>query len=425
MKYPKKLIAAVTRYPRVLEVTQVADGRYEFRGIYAKYMEIVLSAWKGGYQIKFCEDEDLGTKDKNGTWSGQIGMVSKGEADIGMSLIGILKQRAEVVDFSTAYSMEAVAFASYKTSLEGMFQFLQLFDVATWIWIFVTIVILSVVTFLILRGKETFPFVFFNTFSNVLGKSSHLRVRKFKWKLFLAVWFLCAFVISSSYSAVLLSFLTLSPPSRAVTTLKDIAEAIRSGHRAFSGKHTFTIPFLINSEDEDLKFIGTSIRRNEWYHDWKATFAGRMLRPGDIYFSSRNILRLLYGNSESIHVSPNVLFVVPIAVAMNKNFCCASDLNEILLRIAAAGLEGKILKDESYKFWLENFSNSMKNIEKSPTLSVHDLSGAFIILLVGLILSLLVFSGEAFYGSRNRKKKQSKIRKKKLMKISTALKTQN
>ncbi|GFY45826.1 lig_chan-Glu_bd domain-containing protein [Trichonephila inaurata madagascariensis] len=408
MKCPNKLTVSVTRYPRVIEVTQIGDGQYEFRGMYAKYLEILLSAWKGGYQLKFCEDEDLGTKDKNGTWTGQIGMVSRGEADIGMSLIGILEQRTKVVDFSVAYSMEAISFASYKMPLEGMFQFLQLFDLATWIAIFITLIILSLVLFLILKGKNTFSFIFFNTYSNVLGKSLLLHKNVLKWKPFLALWFLCAFVMSSSYSAVLLSFLTLSPPSKTLHTLNDVADAIRKGLRAFSGKHTFIVPFLINSKDEDLRFIGTSIAQNEWYHDWQATFAGKMIQPKDIYFSSRNMLKLLFGNIKSIHISENVLFVVPIGVAMNKNFRCVSHLNDILLRMAAAGLEGNILSQESYKFWVQNFDNLIERKENPLALSMHDLVGAFIIFLIGLTISLLAFSAEVFYGYIHRVKMQKK-----------------
>ncbi|GFQ78895.1 lig_chan-Glu_bd domain-containing protein [Trichonephila clavata] len=409
MKRPNNLTVAVTRYPRVLEVTQSGDGQYEFRGMYAKYLEILLSVWKGGYQINFCENEDLGTKDKNGTWTGQIGMVSRGEADIGMSLIGILEQRTKVVDFSVAYSMEAIAFASYKMPLEGMFQFLQLFDLATWISIFITLILMSLVLFLILKRKETFSYIFFNTYSNVLGKSLLLHKDVFKWKPFLGLWFLCAFVMSSSYSAVLLSFLTLSPPSKTLHTLNDVADAIRKGLRAFSGKHTFIVPFLINSKDEDLKFIGSSIAQNEWYHDWKATFAGKMIQPNDIYFSSRNMLRLLFGNIKSIHISENVLFVVPIGVAMNKNFCCASYLNDILLRMAAAGLEGNILSFESYKFWVQNFDNLIEKKENLLALSMHDLVGAFIIFLVGITISLLVLLGEVFYEYTHQLRYKQKI----------------
>ncbi|GFT02467.1 lig_chan-Glu_bd domain-containing protein [Nephila pilipes] len=407
--HPNKLIAVVTRYPKVIEVTQADDGRYEFRGLYAKYMEILLSAWKSGYEIKYCEDEDFGSKSKNGTWTGQIGMVARGEADIGMSLIGILPHRTEVIDFSVAYSMEAIAFASHRIQMEGMFQFLQLFDVATWISIFVTLIFLSAVIFVILRGKESFPFIFFNIYSNVLGKSLFLHEYVLKWKFFLAMWFLCAFVISSSYSAVLLSFLTLSPPSRALVTLKDVADAVRKGFRVFSGKHTFTIPFLIGSEDEDLRLIGTSIKNNEWFHDWKAMLSGKMLHPGDVYFASRNMLRLLYGNTESIYISHNAVFVVPIGVIMNKNFCCASKLNEILLRMTSSGLEGKILKDESYKFWLQYFSKSVPVRQESRALSIQDFFAAFIILCIGLTISFLVLLCELLYEYMHRKIKQVKV----------------
>ncbi|GIY77577.1 hypothetical protein CEXT_233911 [Caerostris extrusa] len=40
---------------------------------------------------------------ENGTWSGIIGMVARGEADMGLTYLAIMEDRSKFVDFSTPY----------------------------------------------------------------------------------------------------------------------------------------------------------------------------------------------------------------------------------------------------------------------------------------------------------------------------------
>ncbi|GBM81715.1 hypothetical protein AVEN_83425-1, partial [Araneus ventricosus] len=84
------LIVAVTNFALYnLYVNQTATGQYKFSGIYGKYIELVLEAWKGEYEILFCEDFDIGKRDSSGNWTGQLGAIARGEADIGISHMSI------------------------------------------------------------------------------------------------------------------------------------------------------------------------------------------------------------------------------------------------------------------------------------------------------------------------------------------------
>ncbi|GIY07300.1 lig_chan-Glu_bd domain-containing protein [Caerostris extrusa] len=40
---------------------------------------------------------------ENGTWSGIIGMVARGEVDMGLTYLAIMEDRSKFVDFSTPY----------------------------------------------------------------------------------------------------------------------------------------------------------------------------------------------------------------------------------------------------------------------------------------------------------------------------------
>ena len=50
----------------------------------------------------FHEVDDAGSKSGNGTWTGMMGLVSSGVADIGVTLLIVSKERSEVVAFTDA-----------------------------------------------------------------------------------------------------------------------------------------------------------------------------------------------------------------------------------------------------------------------------------------------------------------------------------
>ncbi|GFT02462.1 lig_chan-Glu_bd domain-containing protein [Nephila pilipes] len=397
MEKRKRLVMAVTRYPRLLESSQSADGRYKFHGALGSYLDIVLSSWKGGYDVVFCENETMGLKDKSGNWSGQIGMIVRGEADVGMSIMAITEERSEAVDFSTAYTMDAVTFAAHKIPQDNVFQFLRLFDITTWIAILVTLIALSSLIYLINGRKESYIATILYVSSILFGKSLFVNKNVFKCKPLIAVWFLCALVLSLSYSVILLSFITLPPPRKPLNSLFELSEYVKRGSTVYSGERTIIIPFLIESKDKRLQLMGEAMKRNRWYHNWKEILNGKPLEFGSAFFSSRKFMKLLFSHIESIHVSSDLLFVVPLGVAMSKSFCCASELNRILLRTAAAGLEEKIVKDESYKFWLEILSKSYQTKEDFHSVSIQDLFGVFILLFIGLMCSFLVLLCEIIH----------------------------
>ena len=48
----------------------------------------------------FHEADSFGSKSGNGSWSGMVGLVSSGIADIGVSTVTVTKERSEVVAYT-------------------------------------------------------------------------------------------------------------------------------------------------------------------------------------------------------------------------------------------------------------------------------------------------------------------------------------
>ncbi|GIZ02732.1 lig_chan-Glu_bd domain-containing protein [Caerostris extrusa] len=239
---------------------------------------------------------------------------------------------------------------------------------------------MAVVYYLIFKRKQHFCLVLIDIFSNILGKSSDFPDDASGWKPLFAFWFLCAFVISSSYSAVLLSFLTLPPPIKILKNFRELSAAVFKGtHQAYSSNGSLTVPFMFHSDEKHLKIIGRAMMDNNWYYDLKSVYKGLTLKPGIVMIMSRTLLNVLYGGNfaSTIYISPDLLFVVPMGIAINKKFCCTARVNKIISRMVGGGLGEKILKDESLKFWLEVSSKVFMNEEKNP---LHFLSKIYQVL---------------------------------------------
>ncbi|GBN57508.1 hypothetical protein AVEN_154745-1, partial [Araneus ventricosus] len=97
-----------------LKVHRNEDGNVEFSGLQGRFLSTVLEAMKMPFQLVIAEDREWGRILPNGSWTGIIGNIQKGAADIADSYLGITEQRATVVDFSTVYLTDDITFAIKK-----------------------------------------------------------------------------------------------------------------------------------------------------------------------------------------------------------------------------------------------------------------------------------------------------------------------
>ncbi|GBM43088.1 hypothetical protein AVEN_126174-1 [Araneus ventricosus] len=131
------------------------------------------------------------------------------------------------------------------------------------------------------------------------------------------------------------------------------------------------------------------------------------------FIMTHSTLNFLFGASDMHYISSDILFVVTVGIAMNKNVCCGFRINKIVTRIARAGLDEKLLKDISFRYWLDIFSKFVKKKDQGThTLSIRDLRGSFVILFIGLGCSMLVFLVEVFHGYVHRNKKEKSFYRK-------------
>ncbi|GBN68745.1 hypothetical protein AVEN_148773-1 [Araneus ventricosus] len=116
-----------------LKARRKADGSHELSGIQGRFLGTILESMKTPFELVIAEDREWGRLLPNGNWTGMIGKIQTGAADIADSYIVITKQRASVVDFSTVYLTDDFTFAIKKPGpVSASLAFVRPFDFITW-----------------------------------------------------------------------------------------------------------------------------------------------------------------------------------------------------------------------------------------------------------------------------------------------------
>ncbi|GFR04530.1 lig_chan-Glu_bd domain-containing protein [Trichonephila clavata] len=218
--------------------------------------------------------------------------------------------------------------------------------------------------------------------------------------------------MSSVYSGALSSFLVLPSEGKSVETFIELSEAVAKGsHRVYTMKGAKPCRISASLSEHYLQFLGKMIEENDWYitadQMTQKPFGKKniplMVSPKiDAVVGGRYIFKLLYdvGNFKSkVFISEDRFIGGSVGVAVRKEFCCISKVNKYLKRIVETGIYDKFLKDESSEYWF-SLSSEERNIEElaeDRTLTIRDLTDAFLLLSAGLLISCLVFVMELVF----------------------------
>lgn len=394
---PSKLRVSVLPTIHMLEVNTNENGKSIISGFEGEFLNIILSKLKQNYEVVVPADGEYGRLNSNGSWTGMIGMLHNNEADMAISLLSITKMRLRVVDFSTSYTTEEGTFVIEKVKKESLnLAYLSPFDISTWMCFLVSMIALTFLFRSMLNKKMSYGQILFGLIASILRQPVSIKYDTSKSKGLLALWLLFALICSASYSAIFFLILTVPSQENPVRNFQELSMAVQKGsHQCFTNEGTNTIQFLQGSEEEHLVNLGRTIEQNKWYIRSGELGTGVHVSGNSVEQLSRTVLTLLYRFHSNYLISSDSLASWPIAIAMNKNFCCKSKLNVIISRLANAGIYDKILKDLSFRIFLSVYKTDFEQVN-NKTLSIKDLSGVFLILVIGYIVSILVLLVEIF-----------------------------
>ncbi|GFU09164.1 lig_chan-Glu_bd domain-containing protein [Nephila pilipes] len=410
----KKWIIATLNRSRIFEIHSNFDGTPILYGVEGQLLKSIMTKLDVDYEIVTPEDGQFGIELKDGNWTGVIGMLHRGEADIGIANLGIYEDRYRTVDFTSSYMVEELQFCYFKpVNTDIAFGFHRLFDFVTWMYFLGSLFLTAIVMLVILKNKETFSFIILSLFGFFLRQSLILHKKIYKYKSIFTSWLIFAFIMSSVYSGALLSFLAMPYNGKTVETFRELAEAVaKDSYSAYSLRGSQIIPLLLYSQKPHLEVLAKHMKENDWLITAEEMAQNPLKKRDspmekprtDAVLGGVYIFKLLYGVGDfktKVFISEDNTLAIPMGIALRKGFCCSSEVNTILSRIVSAGIYEKFLRDESFNYWLSLTSDEREIIREKEdrSLSVQDLSEAFILLTAGLLISFLVFLTEIAYSN--------------------------
>lgn len=318
-----------------------------------------------------------------------IGMLERGEADMTVCGITADEEQMKVVNFSYPLYASDISFMTNKP--EPYAKHFAIFDsFSLWVWIGVVtcLILIPLILYMFLKGRKSYSTVMMAVIASLLEKSFPFEARRKNTVFLLLTWFLGTTVLTTSYKAVILSVITF-PKMVVIRDISDLSKAAKENSvTCISYKEGIPCVSWYESEDDRLESIGDCLKRS----DVKSLHGQG---PFDDYpykkvFISDRVDLITY--ARRYFISDDSFAVNQLGMAYSKNFCCPRKLESVIHRIVAADLYPKTLRDRDYVAQLR--MNLPKDAPLISPLSLKDLSGAFIVLFIGYLLSLLIFIAE-------------------------------
>ncbi|GFT61403.1 lig_chan-Glu_bd domain-containing protein [Nephila pilipes] len=393
MKFPSKLRVAVTNIRGVCDIAHDSQGVVTIAdGIEAEFLQILSAFLHFEYELVFPEDKQWGTKKPDGNWTGMIGLIQRKEADIGMCSIVTTLERQKAVDFSYPYDVNQIVFA---TKLPGLLpKFLSYFyPFSLGVW-FAMLGLVFVVPFLwryLLTFKLPPQQLIAGVFYTILNGAMAITPRRLRDYALLGTWILGISFLSRSYTAVLLSFLTLALQETVINDAPALSKAISDGtYRCYTFRGAWITDALKASRIDVSRLIGNAMDSNDWFIKPTVEEVGNYIAEGNTavvamkpFFADHFVGRAT--------ISDDSFDTAQLALAVQKEFCCKEYLNRKLSIILASGLYEKCNNHYNFRARLKLRKLQVQRFDNINPLSVQDLSGAFVLLSLGLGVSVVVF----------------------------------
>nr|XP_053652045.1 glutamate receptor ionotropic, kainate 4-like [Cherax quadricarinatus] len=231
---PRLIVAAEEFEPHIALVKDpdISSSNSLFTGPMVNLLEILASVMNFTYTYVRPSDGSWGVKLADGSWTGMVGMVGRGEADIGLGPFGMSATRAEMVDFTREILTETARIMGGRGRPEvDPWGFLLPLTPLVWLATFTTLLLLpTLVYFMSLSGLKTtstnvWSIDMFFVYISIFLQQECLMVPKHWWeRLMVATWLVTMFVISKSYAGNLMSNLAVRYIPQPYQSLRDVLD---------------------------------------------------------------------------------------------------------------------------------------------------------------------------------------------------------
>ncbi|XP_069704802.1 probable glutamate receptor [Periplaneta americana] len=340
------------------------------------------------------DDGNKSYQDKNGSWHGEIGMLVANKADVAIGKYGVTTEREIAIDFiSQAFDSKLETFVqrikARDTSLKYILApFASRFWAVVLLVMLVLYILLSFSSHVLTINKYYEKYYISNTWLFILGifcqQGHDTTPHSWTCRLVYFTAYVTAVVLFAAYSSVFISFLAVNHP---VLPFTDFQGLLNAGNYKLGviGVSVYT-NFFDKASDPVLKKIYTTLIEPNAGHHPSDELEGlqRVCKEKNYAFFVDEFDARLYRKKLSCGVIPipRAFMVVPVSFMISKNNPYQRLLSRYIQKMRRAGLIQRL--DES-------LLPKHISVHQVPlvNVSINDTAPQFIILAVGLLISIL------------------------------------
>ncbi|XP_071044131.1 glutamate [NMDA] receptor subunit 1-like [Parasteatoda tepidariorum] len=368
-------------------------------GFEKEILTLLSNALNYQLDIVIPNDKEWGEKLSNGSFSGAIGMLHRNEADLAMGRMSITYDRAEVAWPASPYDLQSIQFVTRlpTKSVDTKLSYIYPFQLHLWLIIMCTFILMPLLFQIFMQRRYSLQEHIFNTVKLLLHQTpNYQKANSFSDKMLQLSFLIGVFLLSLSYSSVILAVLTLPANEFGLLTILQLTKAVQNDLiEVTAPRGSLVLTFLRKSPIENVRFIGKVIHEIDSSNE--ATKKS-VIEDGSAYVTPDFTIKIQMGNE--LLFSREAFGHMYVTIYARKEFCCKEELNYFLERLTAAGIYQKISKDLFIRSQLQTINSSSSiNQQKNSSmkLTLWKLSEAFVVLGIGLFVSLVVLIFECAF----------------------------
>lgn len=381
------------------------------------------------YNFKIADDGQYGQQTPSGQWTGMVGEVIDGKADIAAGALTVTIQREEDLDFTKPFLSTAVNLLVQKPQrLDlGLGYLVRPFSTDFWILLLVCIVIVGILFFLIGRfspyewikvaddkdqrgAKNAFSLrnSYLFVLSSLTWQGFREPPRSISGRLLAAFWWIFVLFTIVAYTANLTAYLLARPEQMPLMPFKSYEDLVESNEIAV-GALSFgaTQDALRKSRDQTLQNLWNKMsQQNSWVGSYLEGVMRVKKSDGHFvlfaesttaeYLARKNCDVMLYGDN---------IFHKSYGLAVQKGNALGPLLSKAILELRESG-ELELLRQRWWRFAGEcSDIDGRKYTQKGDSLStlpiypvtLRDMAVAILLLFLGMIASVVFLILELIY----------------------------
>ncbi|XP_045465675.1 ionotropic receptor 25a-like [Harmonia axyridis] len=436
-----------------------------YNGYCIDMMEMIAQNLGFDYVVHIASGNTFGQMDDQGKWNGMVKDIMEKKADIGLGSISIMAERESVIDFTVPY-YDLVGYSIMMKSSyvpPSLFKFLSVLEDEVWICILAAYFITSVLLWIFDRYS---PYSYQNNIEKYKDDEEKrvFSLRESLWfcmtsltpqgggeapknlsgRLVAATWWLFGFIIIASYTANLAAFLTVSRLETPIESLDDLSKQYKVNYAPVNGSATMIYFKRMAAIEEKFYEIWKDMSLNDSLSEiersklavWDYPVSDRYTKiwqamqetgfPSSIEEAIGKV-RLsksatdgfaFIGDATDIKyyqlITCDLVSVgeefskKPYALALQQGSPLKEKLNTAILEL----VNQRKLEELRLKWWDHNPEAKKCPLPEDPSdgISVANIGGVFIVILVGIGLAIVILCIEYFFYSKQKQDKVELVR---------------